>query len=312
MLRNRRLPSKHVRQSGFTLIELLIVITVIGVLIALLLPAVQAARDSARRFQCSNNLKQVGLALLNYHAHRKALPPGYVSDVSSTGVETGPGWGWMAHLLPHLEQTALANSIDYRRPIESPVNKAAREQLVSVLLCPSNELVSPTWPAEVRDASGNPMSEICQVAFCPYMGVYGSTDTVEPGDGLFFRNSKVRFQDIGDGTSKTLAVGERSYNLGDATWVGAVTGASMYPDSYDKKVAAPHLKPSSAMILSHTGYNKGPNAKYSEINQFFSLHRTGVNFLYADGHVVFMPETIEYSVYRAMATRAGSEVVNSL
>jgi prepilin-type N-terminal cleavage/methylation domain-containing protein/prepilin-type processing-associated H-X9-DG protein len=311
MFRNRRLPKQLLWRSGFTLIELLIVITVIGVLIALLLPAVQAARDSARRFQCSNNQKQIGLALLNYHAHRKALPAGYVSDVNSSGAETGPGWGWLAYLLPHLEQTALANSIDYRQPIESPGNKAAREQLVSVLLCPSNELVTPTWPAEVRDSSGNAMSEICKVAFCPYMGVYGSSDTVEPGDGLFFRNSKVRFQDIHDGTSKTLAVGERSYNLGDATWVGAVTGASMYPDDYLKKVAAPHLKPSSAMILSHTGNNKGPNGKYSHINQFFSLHRTGVNFLFADGHVAFMPETIDYSIYRAMATRGAGEVVGT-
>jgi prepilin-type processing-associated H-X9-DG protein len=86
----------------------------------------------------------------------------------------------------------------------------------------------------------------------------------------------------------------------------------MYPDSYDKKVAAPYLKPSAAMILSHTGYKKGPNAKYSHLNQFFSLHRTGVNFLYADGHVVFMPETIDYVAYRAMATRSGGEVAPAL
>src|SRR5262249_40856813 len=100
------------RPRGFTLIELLVVITVVGVLIAFLLPAVQAARDSARRFQCANNLKQVGIALSSYHAHRKSLPPGYASDASSTGAATGPGWGWMAHLLPFMEQEALANLID--------------------------------------------------------------------------------------------------------------------------------------------------------------------------------------------------------
>jgi prepilin-type N-terminal cleavage/methylation domain-containing protein/prepilin-type processing-associated H-X9-DG protein len=296
---------------GFTLIELLVVITVIGILTALLLPAVQAARDSARRLQCGNNLKQVGLALANHHAQHKSLPPGYVSEVSSTGAETGPGWGWMAHLLPCMEQAPLASSIDFRQPIESPINQAPREQLIPSLLCPANEISRPTWPAEVRDASGNPMSEICQVAFCAYMGNYGSTDTTFPSDGLFYRNSKIRFQDISDGTSKTFAAGEKAYKLGDGTWVGAVTGASMYPSKYDKKYAAPHLKPSSAMVLSHVGRGNTPNNGYSEINQYWGLHGDGANFVFADGHVMFLPATINYSIYKSMATRAGSEVVGT-
>jgi prepilin-type N-terminal cleavage/methylation domain-containing protein/prepilin-type processing-associated H-X9-DG protein len=304
------LNTSSANRRGFTLIELLIAITVIGVLIGLLLPAVQAARNSTRRLQCANNMKQIGIALNNYHAQYKSLPSGYKSDVSSTGAETGPGWGWMASLLPFLEQDLLASTIDYRQPIESPVNEA-RLQTVPTLLCPSNFITRPTWPAEVRDASGNPMSQICRVAFCPYVGMYGSTDTVSPGDGVFFRNSRIRFQDITDGTSKTIAAGERSYNLGDATWVGAVTGAGMFPDKYDKKIAARTLKPSSAMVLSHVGLGNGPNANYSEINQFFSLHGDGVNFVFADGHVMFLPATIEYGVYKAMATRAGGEVLYS-
>jgi prepilin-type N-terminal cleavage/methylation domain-containing protein/prepilin-type processing-associated H-X9-DG protein len=308
MLCDRRLwRGKLNPPRGFTLIELLVVITVVGVLIAFLLPAVQAARDSARRFQCANNLRQVGIGLSNYHAQRKTLPPGYVSDISSAGAATGPGWGWMAHLLPFIEQQALANQIDYRLPIEAPANKVAREQLVPTLLCPSNEILRPTWPAEVRDAAGRPMSEICQVAFCAYMGNYGSTDTIDPGDGLFHRNSKIRFRDMTDGASKTFAAGEKAYKLGDGTWTGAVTGASMYPDKYDKKVAAPHLKPATAMVLSHVGLGNTPNNSYSEINQFWSLHGSGANFVFADGHVAFLPTTIDYRVYKSMATRAGGE-----
>src|SRR5438477_4512253 len=109
-----------VRKRGFTLIELLVVIAIIAVLIALLLPAVQAARESARRAQCTNNLKQIGLALQNYHAARGSFPPGYNSALDSEGNETGPGWGWAALSLAHLEQASLSNSIDFRQPIESP------------------------------------------------------------------------------------------------------------------------------------------------------------------------------------------------
>jgi prepilin-type processing-associated H-X9-DG protein len=141
--------------------------------------------------------------------------------------------------------------------------------------------------------------------------MYGSTDNCPSGDGVFFRNSRIRHRDITDGTSHTIAVGERAYRLGDATWVGAVTGAKMFPDSDDGEIAAPHLKPSLAMVLSHAGLGNGPNSPTSEIDQFYSLHGGGVNFVFADGHVVFLPQTIDYNVYRAMATRAGGEVISA-
>ena len=298
------------QRSAFTIVELLVVITVVGVLVALLLPAVQAARDSARRAQCASNLKQVGLALMHHHAQRRALPSGYVSGISNSGVDIGPGWGWLASSLPFLEQMSLWSSIDFRQPIESPANAACKE-LISTLLCPANELRRPTWRAEVRDPAGNPMSQICRVAFCAYVGMYGSTDASSTGDGLFFRNSRVRFRDIVDGTSQTIAAGERAYRLGDATWVGAVTNASMFPDPYAAQIAVPHLKPSSAMVLSHVGLGNGPNSPSSEINQFYSLHGDGVNFVFADGHVVFLDGMIDYRVYQAMATRAGGEMAIS-
>ena len=222
----------------------------------------------------------------------------------------GPGWGWLATSLPYLGQTPLWRSINFRQTIESPAN-IARTQLVPSLLCPTNDLTNPTWPAEVRDAKGNPMSLICNVGFCAYVGMYGSTDACPLGDGVFFRNSHVRYKDITDGASQTIVAGERAYRLGDATWVGAVTGARMFPDTDEGEVAVPHIKPSSAMVLGHAGLGNVPNSPTSEINQFYSLHGTGVNFVFADGHVVFLPGSIDYSVYRAMSTRASGEVVGS-
>src|SRR5271156_5763564 len=131
------------RRGGFTLIELLVVISIIGVLIALLLPAVQASREAARRTQCVNNLKQLGVALHTYESTSRSFPPGYVSNFDASGNDTGPGWGWAAMLLPQIEQGALYATINVKLPIEDSSN-TARLQSIPTLLCPSDE-VSPFW-----------------------------------------------------------------------------------------------------------------------------------------------------------------------
>jgi prepilin-type N-terminal cleavage/methylation domain-containing protein/prepilin-type processing-associated H-X9-DG protein len=295
------------KQSAFTLVELLVAITIIGLLIALLVPALQAARNSARRAQCANNLKGIGLALQSFHAAKGSFPSGYVSGVDPSGNETGPGWGWLSLSLTYMDQSPLAGMIDFRQPIESSANDVARTRLIANLLCPANEISKPTWPTEVRDSTGEPVSLICRVAFCAYVGMYGSTDTTPLGDGIFFRNSRIRVRDVTDGTSRTIAAGERAYVLGDGTWVGAVSGASMFPDDYSAKIAVEHLKPASAMVLGHVGLGNGPNSPSSELNQFYGLHGNGVNFVFADGHVVFLASTIDYPLYQSMATRAGGE-----
>src|SRR4051812_26133921 len=109
-------------RRAFTLVEVLVVIAIIGILIALLLPAMQTAREAARRNQCQNNLKQVGLALLNYESSHKTFPAGYVSQVDSSGNDTGPGWGWAALILPQMEESSIFNAIHLDRPIEDASN----------------------------------------------------------------------------------------------------------------------------------------------------------------------------------------------
>jgi prepilin-type N-terminal cleavage/methylation domain-containing protein/prepilin-type processing-associated H-X9-DG protein len=296
---------------GFTLIELLVVIAIIAVLIALLLPAVQAAREAARRGQCVNNLKQIGLALQNYHDTVLTLPPGYVSNFNANGDDTGPGWGWAAMILPQFEQAALFGAINFNLAIEQPANLTARVPLINSFLCPS-DTVLPSWSAVNRNAAtGAQISVICNVAPSNYVGMYGTGEPGPSGEGVFFRNSKVSLRDITDGTSQTIFVGERSHRLGEATWVGSVTNALMFPTDNDN-IGRYVTEGSSGMVLGHAGEGVGPGDPRSDVNQFYSLHAgRGVNFLFGDGHVTFLKATMSYKVYQALATRAGGEVVSA-
>jgi prepilin-type N-terminal cleavage/methylation domain-containing protein/prepilin-type processing-associated H-X9-DG protein len=283
------------RGSGFTLIELLVVIAIIGVLIGLLLPAVQKVREAAARMQCENNLKQIGLALHDYHDTNKMFPPGYASNYDSAGNDTGPGWGWAAYLLPHIEQQNLYAAIRFDRPIEAPANSGARLTAIKTYLCPSDN-APPTWTASRYDALGNPVAAVCDVASANYVGVFGVSEPGVDGEGVFFRNSTVRIADITDGTSQALLVGERAHALAPAAWVGAVTGAEIYPYN------------SSNMVLGHTAESRGPAVPF-DVNNFSSRHTAGVNFVFADGHVQFLTGAVSQAVYEALSTRAGGEPV---
>lgn len=292
-------------RRGFTLIELLVVITIVALLIGLLVPAVQSAREAARRAQCINNLKQVGLALANYESSHRVLPPGYVSGVDAAKADTGPGWGWAAMLLPQVEQPALFNAINYSRPL---AGQTAARTVVASYLCPS-DVVKPTWSVYERDLMGTPTGLLGQVAPSNFVGVYGTSDPGVDGDGLFSRNSAVGYRDITDGLSQTLAVGERGHRLGQATWTGAIPGAVLYPDD-DDGVGYPRAEDAPGMVLGHAGGRRGPGDPGAEVNQFFSQHAGGVNFLFADGSVHFLKTTMSYPTFRGLATRAGAEALN--
>jgi prepilin-type N-terminal cleavage/methylation domain-containing protein/prepilin-type processing-associated H-X9-DG protein len=303
--------SSVVRRGAFTLIELLVVIAIMAVLIALLLPAVQAARESARRAQCVNNLKQLGLALFSYEQTHKTLPSGYVSAFDVGGSDTGPGWGWAAMLLPQFEQTPLFNALNFNLAIESPANSTGRLAGVNSFLCASDTTATAYWAVDRNAATGAPTRNICQVAPSNYVGMYGLGEPGPDGDGVFFRDSAVALRDITDGTGQTIFAGERSHRLGEATWTGSVTGALLFPTDNDN-IGRYVTETSSGMVLGHAGEGVGPGDPRSDVNQFYSLHAgRGVNFLFGDGHVTFLKATMDYKTYRALATRAGGEVASA-
>ena len=294
-------------RRALTLVELLVVIAIIATLVGLLLPAVQSSRETARRIQCTNNLKQVGLALLNFEGAKKVLPSGYESDFTSQGDDTGPGWGWCSFILPEMEESAISKVIDFKLPIEDARN-GVRVANVSGFFCPTDN-VPRVWQAKSRSANGNPLALICEVAASNYVGMYGTTEPGVDGDGIFFRNSRVALKDVTDGVSQTIAVGERAHQLGNATWVGSVTNAILFPEE-DNTQGQPHTEHSSGMVLGHAGEGIGPGAAGGDVNQFYSLHGEGANFLFADGHVSFLASRMDYKTYRSMATRAGDETAS--
>ena len=329
------------RRRGFTLIELLVVVAIIGILIGLTLPAVQAARESARRAQCANNLKQLGLALAAYSDTHGGLPPGYVSayDVVNRR-ETGTGWGWGSMVLPWLEQRPFFDSINFSLNIEAPENQTARLTRVSAYLCPSDDDMPASWAAangSVYIYGGvlySAQDVICDVAGSNYIGVYGVGEPGVDGDGVFFRGSNVAPRDIQDGLSHTFSVGERSVLVdfafqnavtigtptgnqgrGQATWTGTVAGTQLWscaPNPYESDGGVCRREDGSGMVLGHTGEGHGPDDPHSECNQFTSRHSHGCHFLFCDGHVAFLKDSVDYPTYKSMSTRASGETTSDV
>ncbi|MGC1275404.1 MAG: DUF1559 domain-containing protein [Planctomycetaceae bacterium] len=316
-----RPPSRAVRR-GFTLIELLVVIAIIAVLIALLLPAVQQAREAARRSQCLNNLKQIGLALHNYHDTHRTFPPGWVGADPATGapvVEGQNGFGWAAMMLPFVEQTNLYDQFHFERSIVDdvvgpPTNKSLLATKLTVFECPSDSHPD-TFDIE-PEGGGAP---IATLAVSNYVGLFGFEyvgalpdpshdrdlhvcEELAPGqqcsgDGVLFHNSKVTLGHITDGTSNTIMVGERASQVLPnvepfySTWVGVV----------------PEGDEALERILGSTDH--APNGGH-HAEDFSSEHTGGAHFILGDGHAKFISENVDLFVFRALGTRSGGEVVS--
>ncbi len=319
-LHHRRV--RIVNEGGFTLIELLVVIAIIAVLIGLLLPAVQAARESARRSQCVNNLKQIGIALHNYQGAIGSFPPGYSSrwkldggDEGKADDDIGHGWGWASMILPYLEQPAVFDAINFGLTMTFPANDTAQTIRFNSYLCPS-DTVKPLIP--VRNQAND--QTIYTVGSANYVAMYGTGEIgASPGrgNGMFFRNSRLGFGDISDGTSQTFFVGERSHNLSYVTWTGRAIGGWLFTTaSFEGGTNKfnPEPEESFTMILGPVEAENGPrtpNHPRAHVEDYWSRHPGGVNFLFGDGAVHFIKDSINTSVYQSLATRAGGEVVGA-
>lgn len=295
-----KISSHPIRKSGFTLVELLVVIAIIGILVGLLLPAVQAAREAARRMQCSNNMRQLGIAVHNYESAYKRLPGGW-NDNFPTGE---PGWGWAAGLLPFMEGGNIHNQIDFRLAIEEEVHNEIRETVISTFICPSDPGENIFLLAEggehghdhdhvtmrLDDEADEHLFPIAKSNYIGMFGTFELEDAPYRGDGMFFGNSALKFADVTDGLSNTLMIGERGSRLGYSIWHGNIPEA-----------AEPHAR--ILGVADHT-----PNHPSGHFEDFQSYHTGGVNFMRADTSITFLPETIDHDVYQAMSTRRGGEV----
>lgn len=269
-------------RRGVTLVELVSVVTIIGVMVMLLLPAVLGGHEAARAVQCQNSMKQLSLALLNYHDTHDVFPAGYIRE---------PGSGkclesWGVETLRFAEQSFLSTAIDHSVEMGMPENLTVRVTLVSSFLCPSNPGVKSTMTVP------GPKGPI-EIARSSFVGSYGTGDplSLERGDGMFSPNYAVRIDHVLDGTSTTFLLGERRSDAGPTSWAGPVG------------------KDGAAMVLGSTLGNPGPNQKRSREKGFSSRHEGGANFVYVDGSVRFVADSIAKATYNALATRRGGEVI---
>jgi prepilin-type N-terminal cleavage/methylation domain-containing protein/prepilin-type processing-associated H-X9-DG protein len=300
-----------IRRRGFTLIELLVVIAIIAVLVALLLPAIQQAREAARRTQCRNHLKQLGLALYNYHGTCNVFPPGYVSG--ATYPATSNGWGWCAQLLPQLDQSALYNSLNFSAPVENAANLPGVATHLPFLFCPSD--LTGAGTLAISDAAGNVMIPAAGVSsYAVTVGDDSCEADAMTGNGAFYRNSRTRMADLLDGASTTVLAGERAFAYVQGAWCGAPQGATVRAGTLNPWQQATAASP--VFVQVHNNWINIMTDSDGGLDDFSSLHQGGAQFLFADGSVRFIPSITSDGPQRrafwAMGTRAGGEVVSGL
>ena len=319
----------RIQRNAFTLVELLVVIAIIGILVALLLPAVQAARESARRTSCYNNLRQIGLGLQAYHDTVKQFPPAYV--VSPTGNapmgppdpttgDTGPGWGFLALSLPYLEQAPLFQSLNVNLPCWAPANAVPVKTIVPGFLCPT--ALNGQLIYNVVDVGG---ATLATFARSNYAGIAGrlspwgqyydpAMDLSGAADGVLYRNSRTRIADIIDGTSQTMLVAEKTPYHSDSTWVGVVPNGVTCPTA---SFASVGCDPASSQVNVHSGPTpneappiiKPPNQPLANTDEVWANHPAGANVLSCDGSVKFVSQMVNQLIWSYMATRAGGEAL---
>ena len=305
------------QNGGFTLVELLVVIAIIGVLVALLLPAIQAAREAARRTQCINNMKQLGLSLLNYESARKALPSGSLPrKLVAPGQYEGDKLSFITRVLPYMEDAGRYGTIDFTKPDwANPATLELLDDEIPAFICPSNNqgLYTNTYDERIGalhypGVMGAAGININMGGSTNYPLVKGVGFTAHPGDGgfadsgLLFIDSQIKLSMITDGTSNTMILGEHSWMTEKQLnfWLpGLSQGGSE---------GGPHVW---AYCMKNVAYpiNSRTESPYNHAS-FGSLHPSGANFAMCDGSVQFLSDELELKIFQAAATRDYGETLN--
>lgn len=287
-------------KRGFTLVELLVVVAITGILVALLLPAVQAAREAARRMQCGNNLHQMAIATQNYHDAFQVFPSGFILPNKVV---------WSGQLLPQLDQNTIYDSLSFSASWSSGPNAVACSTLLAVFRCPSASV------AEHTDVQG-----ILNRVPCTYLACATGLMRNESGpppvaggsdmDGMFFFNSRVKLRDVLDGTSSTVLIGESLFDT-DVSGIDHDGEPHIVDHWY---IGSPLIRPSdvsesvgSTAVSINRIFDQGAFIDEKELC-FSSRHPGGAQVSFVDGHVAMVPLTIDAAVWSALGTRAQSEV----
>jgi len=274
-------------------VELLVVIAIIGVLVALLLPAVQAAREAARRTACLNNVSQLGLAAHNFEFHFEALPPGVTNAEGPIRNEPkGTHISWVVKLLPYLEQNPLASKFDQAAGAYADVNAPVRAASISMLQCPSSPVPY--------------LNEARTVARSAYVGCHHDAEAPIDANnhGLLFLNSSVRYAEIYDGTAMTILFGEALTSREGLGWVSG-TRATLRNTSKIER-GGPYL-PQPAGSTADASETSGSLT----VGGFGSYHPGGVNIGFADGSTRFLSETTDSDLLRQLGNRADGEIMKA-
>ena len=316
-------------RRGFTLIELLVVIAIIAILIALLLPAVQQAREAARRSQCKNNLKQIGLALHNYHDTHRTFPPGFVAqETAPVGDASKDGfgnWAWGAFILPFMDQASLYNAIgvgDGPSLATALQNQSVRDALetpMPTFRCPSDVGKDLTDVDGRRIKDNGASSAWRNQPRSNYVGNNGAGGLSLNGNGIFYRNSRTRMRDIIDGTSNTILVSERCTEIGNPSGgtypcdAAGLVGSKFHNDT-NRLAYWEHEGTAQVMFSGAYAMNQGNQQTCRRGTN--SFHEGGVHVVLGDGAVRFISENIDHntdgtvnSLYEYLLARNDRQVV---
>jgi len=283
--------TKARKHRGFTLIELLVVIAIIAILIALLLPAVQQAREAARRTECKNNLKQIGIALHNYHETFNNFPPGWIGNLANAN-----NFGWSVHIFPFIEQTNIYNALNFLVPFSTADTNLS--SLIPAFRCASDTGGGTIGGVARSNYAGVIMYTHVIPGATPVTVTNPAAITATHGGGSFGNLSKRNFRDYKDGTANTIMVGERmstgTINGNQRGTEGVIAGCLTFGSA----------SPDVAIVSSPTTGNPNSN----NYGAFSSRHAGGAQFLLGDGSVRMVSENINSATFQAVGTTSGGEI----